>query len=137
MKRSDISDLAALLAAHRGGYDNAIGPLEPIHEMNLQNVWDRLHDQIGAYPFKVGLRKMEQLDDRQWIEYGTSLNYAWRTPEGNDVLRRLLAEDDHMNRMRYGACWRCGGTLRVWVERDGDRVVEMGIGCPVCAGTSE
>lgn len=133
MKRSDISDYAALLAALRGSYDNAIGA--PTPGPPSQNVWERLHDIIGPYPFKVGLRKMEQLDDRRWIEYGTSLNYAWRTPDGNVELHKLLAS-------RYGICLRCGSALQPWriegVNATGQRYIEVGIGCPRCdAGTSE
>lgn len=125
MKRSDISDRVALEAVLRGSYDNAIGPPEP--GLPGRNVWERLHDLIGPYPWKVGLRKIEQLDDRRWIECGTSLNYAWRRPEGNEELRRLLLEDA----MRYGVCFRCGWPRSYWITVD-EHEVTAGIGCRRC-----
>lgn len=42
-----------------------------------------------AYPEKVALSKLEQLSDQGLIDYGVSLAFPWRTPEGEAELLRL------------------------------------------------
>jgi len=77
-KRSDISDREALeacfIASEFSDTAGAVGRL-----------------QASGYPLKVVVRKLEQLADRGWIEYGVSLNYPRRTPEGEAELARLAA----------------------------------------------
>lgn len=80
MKRSDISDREALEACWPwGGYAELAQHPRP---GAMQILSER-------YPPKVAWRKLEQLDDRRWIDYGVSINYPWRTPEGEAELERL------------------------------------------------
>lgn len=45
-------------------------------------------------PEKVALRKIEQLVDRAWLEYGVSINYVWLTPLGKTE-RQALRRNRH------------------------------------------
>ena len=86
MKVKDVSDRVALEACWGYGKpDNRGGAIQ---------VLQRDHD----IPFKVALRKLEQLDRRGLIEYGVSLNFPWRTPEGEDELARL--QESRMRHLR-------------------------------------
>ena len=42
-----------------------------------------------GYPPKVAMRKLEQLVERGLADYGVSVAYTWRTPEGEDALSDL------------------------------------------------
>lgn len=82
MKRSDISDLEALLACWPwGGFAEVAQHPRP----GAMEILSR------SYPVKVAWRKLEQLDDRRWIDYGVSINYPWRTPLGEEMLDKLFA----------------------------------------------
>jgi hypothetical protein len=72
MQVKDISDLEALSAV-AGAWQQDV------------SIWDLLPEG----PHKVQWRKIEQLYDRKLIDYGTSLNGAWLTPEGIELLTEL------------------------------------------------
>lgn len=75
MKRSDISDLEAL--------DACWGYGEPDLEKHP------FADLAERFPAKVVEAKLEQLCDRGLLDYGVSLSFPWRTPEGETELARL------------------------------------------------
>lgn len=81
-RRSDISDREALEACWPWG-----GPAAGAHPgalgMLIGHGWNE----------KVALAKLEQLDERRWIECGTSISYAWRTPLGEEILAGLIEEE--------------------------------------------
>lgn len=83
MKRSDISDREALEACWAwGASDDRGGAVQVL--------------QAAGWPFKVVVRKLEHLDDRGLIDYGVSLNYPWRTPEGEvELVRLALLSSEH------------------------------------------
>ena len=43
-------------------------------------------------PEKVALRKIEKMTHRGYAEYGVSPWYSWRTPRGEERLRKLKDE---------------------------------------------
>ena len=47
--------------------------------------------QEHGWPYKIVLRKLEQLEDRGLIEYGVSICYPWRTPKGEAFFKELAA----------------------------------------------
>lgn len=73
-KRSDITDREALEACWPYG--------EPAGEGAL-TILSRRH------PPKVAQRKLEKLAHRGLIDYGVSITYPWRTPEGERALNDL------------------------------------------------
>ncbi len=73
-KRSDISDRVALEACWPFGEPSGDGALSILSQ---------------SFPQKVAGRKLKQLSDRGLIDYGVSIAYPWRTPEGEAELRRL------------------------------------------------
>ena len=79
MKRADISDREALEACNPwGGGDTFGSALAKLSE---------------KYPAKVAQAKLEQLSDRDLIDYGVSIGYPWRTPEGESVLLAFQADE--------------------------------------------
>lgn len=86
MKRSDISDREALEACWPYADTNVPGAIPLLEISGAIMVL-----QESGWPFKVALRKLEQLYDRHLIECGVSLNYPWRTPAGEAELARLHA----------------------------------------------
>ena len=90
MKRSDISDHEALAACTPwGGHEN--DDREPLHGFapwqNGSAIQRLQHED--RYPFKVVVAKLEHLGERGLIDWGVSLNFPWRTPEGEALLEQL------------------------------------------------
>lgn len=83
MKRSDISDLTVIEA-----YDAA--------KILERPVLDVLMSLTGA-PEKVCWRAMERAEERGYLDYGTSLNSAWVTDKG----RELLIHRRHLDAIEY------------------------------------
>lgn len=96
MKRSDISDQQALEACTPwGGHgpNDTRQPLEGFADWQNGSAIQRLqHEPHPGYPFKVVVAKLRHLDQRGLIDYGVSLNYPWRTEEGEALLARLKGE---------------------------------------------
>jgi hypothetical protein len=76
VKRSDITDREALEACWGYGKPSGSGGLTVLMQ--------------AGYPQKVAERKLEQLVDRGWLDYGVSIGFPWRTPEGEAELDKVV-----------------------------------------------
>lgn len=73
MKLSDIP-IEKILAYQQKWWDNKDLPF--------------CYEAFPEYPPKLVFKKMEQLADRDYLEYGISLRTAWLTDKGKEYLKQ-------------------------------------------------